>query len=159
MRNRRTRWLLAFAASSGAVALAGCDGKEYVFGPNWSGPQESAKNMSFYPPAALRREQPGIVVLNCFMHNDGRLDDCKTVYEAPKGWGFGDAAQKMYSSIVIRMTEAEMVSAQAEKTHFRVQQPVSFCFDKRSCEETHEAWQRLGLKVPSVLPPDFKLPG
>ncbi|MGE0740136.1 MAG: TonB family protein [Hyphomonadaceae bacterium] len=46
----------------------------------------------FYPERALRQEQPGFVLLDCTIGDDGRMQTCQVLQERPRRFGFGRAA-------------------------------------------------------------------
>ena len=143
-----SRQLRALAGLSTVLLLAGCVViPEQVHGDDWVGPVQSAKDSSFYPARALRTKKTGKVLLNCFMEQDGRLQDCRVRFEYPKGWGFGDAALKMYSSIVIPMSQADMAHANVGEDHDRVMIPISFTLGRKSCVQVREDWKALGVKL------------
>jgi len=48
-----------------------------------------------YPPLASAIGVTGHVMLHCRIATTGRTEDCQVVSEAPKGFGFGDAALKV----------------------------------------------------------------
>ncbi|HEV7351705.1 MAG TPA: energy transducer TonB [Brevundimonas sp.] len=44
-----------------------------------------------YPTRALERGQGGRAIISCLVRADGRLEDCQTISEYPRGAGFGRA--------------------------------------------------------------------
>jgi hypothetical protein len=143
-----SRQLRALASLSTIWLLAGCIViPEQVRGDNWVGPVQSTKETSFYPARALRLKKTGKVVLSCVAEQGGRLQDCRVRFEYPKGLGFGDAALKMYGSIVIPMSQVEIAEANAGEDHDRVSIPVSFTLGRKSCVQVREDWQALGVTL------------
>jgi TonB family protein len=50
---------------------------------------------SVTPAAARRAHMPGVAVLDCVVTLEGKASPCQVRGEAPKGWGFGDAALRL----------------------------------------------------------------
>ena len=50
---------------------------------------------AFYPKAARKGRIEGRATVLCRVTARGALTQCKTVEEAPSGWGFGDAALRL----------------------------------------------------------------
>ena len=144
----RSRQVSALAGLSTVLLLSGCVViPEQIHGDDWVGPAQSAKEASFYPARALRMKKTGKVLLNCFLEQDGRLNDCRVRFEYPKGLGFGDAALKMHGSIVIPMSQVAMANANVGEDHDRVSIPVSFALGRKSCVQIKEDWQALDVKL------------
>ncbi|MEQ1618787.1 MAG: energy transducer TonB [Terricaulis sp.] len=61
-------------------------------------PNSLPNSSRFYPQRALEREIEGQVMLGCFVRPDLSLQ-CGVVSETPPGWGFGEAAQEIFSRV------------------------------------------------------------
>jgi len=68
-----------------------------------------------YPLKESRTGIEGAVILRCFVSPDGRMERCKTAFEAPSEHGFGEAAMKLapdfqMSVVGARTTEQPVVT-------------------------------------------------
>lgn len=63
--------------------------------PDWASPPDAEAVASHYPNRANRLQVEGSATISCFLDPSGKLYDCHTVEENPKGFGFGDAAVAM----------------------------------------------------------------
>lgn len=67
-------------------------GPPAITNPHWL---ERPRNLSrYYPRRALLRGVEGAVALDCIVSITGHLG-CSVISEAPRGWGFGDAALRI----------------------------------------------------------------
>jgi protein TonB len=66
-----------------------------ITSPDWvsvPGPREFSR---FYPQAAMDRDAPGAVTLDCVVTASGAVRNCAVAAEMPKGLGFGRAATQL----------------------------------------------------------------
>jgi TonB family protein len=55
--------------------------------------------MRFYPEKAQMQGQTGFAIVQCLIKDDGRLQNCISLSEAPGGYGFGAKAVEMATCI------------------------------------------------------------
>lgn len=98
---------LAFGVLA-ALALGGCTtvvaapadyGGESIYGVGWGGRRDGPRD--FYPPAAFNADQDGYAVVSCRIGEGRKLTDCVVVEEGPVGWGFGEAAVRMQTDVIV----------------------------------------------------------
>jgi protein TonB len=64
-------------------------------------PNPSPEN---FPPAAARANKSGIATVECKITAKGTMDACTVLYEAPEGFGFGEAAVRVAKRFQIKPT-------------------------------------------------------
>lgn len=62
-----------------------------------------------YPSAAVGRVPQARVVLLCAVNHDGHLDPCKVTFEAPTGYGFGQASLKLVTHFQMKTVDRDGV--------------------------------------------------
>lgn len=63
--------------------------------PDWVQRPTAQQMMRAYPARALDLGVEGSAQLNCAVHSDGRLNDCRVLSETPERQGFGRAATNL----------------------------------------------------------------
>ncbi|MFN4288841.1 MAG: energy transducer TonB [Brevundimonas sp.] len=51
----------------------------------------------FYPPLAMAEDVQGVGIVECWVSEAGRFEDCRVVSESPEGYGFGEATIRLVS--------------------------------------------------------------
>lgn len=60
--------------------------------PDWARTPSGVQLEGLYPAGARNQRMPGVAQVRCEVKTDGTLANCFTLFEAPKGMGFGDAS-------------------------------------------------------------------
>lgn len=88
------------------LGLGGCTttapneyGGESIYGAGWAGRRDGPRD--FYPAAAFSADQDGYAVVSCRIGEGRKLTDCVVVEEGPAGWGFGAAAVRMQTDVIV----------------------------------------------------------
>jgi len=74
-----------------------------------------------FPPQALRSGIEGRVMLELFVDRDGAVQHVRILREEPEGWGFGEAAQRVFAG---RRGSPAVVDGGPVAARFRY--PISF---------------------------------
>lgn len=93
-------WLLIGAASSAwadspAPIPPAPSRPALIINPDWDRKPTGDDLANAYPPRARAAGVQGETRIQCGVGVDGALDDCVLLYEAPTGWGFGEAAMEI----------------------------------------------------------------
>ena len=89
--------LLAAVASAAQAAP-----RKVIDKPDWVAKPTGDDLARYFPDRAQKEEVPGKATITCVVTAQGLLEHCKVLKEAPKGYGFGEAALGMAS--VFRMS-------------------------------------------------------
>jgi TonB family protein len=73
-----------------------------ITNPDWLRKPSPDDISRYYPKAAQQRGVGGRVRVRCGLANDGVLNDCVVLSEAPPGYGFGEAALNVASRFQMR---------------------------------------------------------
>lgn len=68
---------------------------EVVKNPDWVSRPTFQQVTTYYPRLAERKQISGVAVVECVVMTNRTLANCRVPFEAPAGFGFGDAALKM----------------------------------------------------------------
>lgn len=67
----------------------------YVTAPLWTAAPTRAQVAAVYPRAALARSEQGKAILDCALTDQGRLNNCRSIFEQPQGREFAAAARSL----------------------------------------------------------------
>ncbi len=80
----------------------------------------------FYPDIAARdRIIPGEAVIECILHADATLHECRVISETPRRHGFGEAAQRMARAKILLAAPRLVNGQRVDREPVRMTVPFS----------------------------------
>jgi TonB family protein len=86
----------------------------------WRQAPTYADVLAAYPAKAKAEKVGGVAALDCEIKKDGALGGCRTLKEAPKGYGFLDAAKKLAPKFVTPTTDGKGLSVAGSRAHVTI---------------------------------------
>lgn len=76
--------------------------------------------LAAYPAKARAAKIGGVAALDCEIKKDGSLGNCRALREAPKGYGFLDAAKTLAPKFVTPTTDGKIESIAGSRSHVTI---------------------------------------